>query len=349
MDLAWAVAHSGWAELLEYLSAHVLGCLVPAFFIAGGISQFVAAAAVLRYLGPGSPRPVAYGVASVAGVLLAVCSCTILPLFAGIHRKGAGVGPAFTFLYAGPAINLLAIVLTARRLGWQMGTARAVGAVTFSILIGLVMAAAFARAPAPASRAAAVAGGGAAGKPGAALAAFFGLLVAILLAGTTAMPAGLRTGLLAALLAALAATLRHWFTTDEVRAWLADTWSLVRVIFPMLLVGVFIAGAVRALLPASVVSAAVGGNGPLANLGAAGFGVLMYFSTLTEVPIVSALMHLGMGNGPALTLLLAGPAVSLPALLTLGRVAGVGKTLAYAGLVLAMSALVGGTVGMWLA
>jgi uncharacterized membrane protein YraQ (UPF0718 family) len=122
-----------------YAQEHVILCLIPAFFIAGAIGVFVSQASVMKYLGPKANKALAYGVASVSGTILAVCSCTVLPLFAGIWRMGAGLGPATAFLYSGPAINVLAIVLTARILGLELGIARAVGAIVFSIVIGLAM------------------------------------------------------------------------------------------------------------------------------------------------------------------------------------------------------------------
>lgn len=338
----------GYYELLEYLSAHVLMCLVPAFFIAGGIAALVSTGAVLRYFGPMTPKPLSYGVASVSGTILAVCSCTILPLFAGIYRKGAGLGPAVAFLFAGPAINLLAIVLTARKLGLDIGAGRALGAVVFAVVIGLIMAFLFRReeaARATKERAAASRGFATGtdddGKPPFQLLVFFGLLVGILLVGTAGIVPAVKIGILAVLLAALALVVARWFDRDEIRTWMSETWTLVRLIVPVLLVGVFVAGVLKAVLPPDWIAVSVGGNGLAANFIASVVGALMYFSTLTEVPIVKMLVDLGMGRGPALALLLAGPALSLPNMLVIRNIMGTKKTAVYVALVIVMATLSG--------
>lgn len=345
----------GYYEILEYLSAHVLTCLVPAFFIAGGIAAVVSTGAVLRYFGPTTPKPLSYGVASVSGTILVVCSCTILPLFAGIYRKGAGLGPAVTFLFAGPAINLLAIVLTARKLGLDIGAGRALGAVVFAIVIGLIMAFLFRReeaAKAAREQAAArdfAAGMTEDGKPPFQLVAFFGLLVAILLVGTMQLTLGLKIGGLALLLSALVVVVTRWFERDEIRNWMSETWTLVKLIVPILLVGVFVAGVLKVVIPEYWIAYSVGGNGLLANLIASVVGALMYFSTLTEVPIVKMLVDLGMGKGPALALLLAGPALSLPNMLVIRNVMGTKKTAVYILLVVAMATVSGYIFGNFFA
>ncbi|MCL6450934.1 MAG: permease [Acetobacteraceae bacterium] len=339
--LVFKVLAGGGRELLEYLSAHVLTCLVPAFFIAGAIAVFVSGPSVLKYFGPRTNRFLSYGVASVSGVILAVCSCTVLPLFAGIYRKGAGLGPAVAFLYSGPAINLLAIVLTARKLGWELGLARALGAVAFSIGIGAIMALAYRREE---RRRRADGLAEVAVKPrrsGLQLLVFFGILVAILLWGTARVGLWPKLGGLAALAAGLAAVCWRWFDAEELKDWGRETLRLVRLIFPVLLAGVFVAGMLKQVLPPEWVSRLVGGNSALANLGASLFGALMYFSTLTEVPILRMLLDLGMGKGPALALLLSGPAVSLPSLLAIRNIMGTQKTLLYVVLVAALSAAVG--------
>lgn len=337
---------SGWNEILEYMSAHVLTCLVPAFFIAGGITVAVSTAAVLKFFGPQTKKYLSYGVASVSGVVLAVCSCTILPLFAGIYRKGAGIGPAVTFLYAGPAINLLAIVLTARKLGWDLGVGRALGAVFFAIVIGLIMAFLFRKEEAEKlSRTAnggfSLAGVQDEGKPIGQQLIFFGLLVGILLVGTARVSGELKAVGIVVLLVFLAFVLWKWFTKDEVRDWLYETGKLVKLIFPILIVGVFIAGVLKVVIPQSWITASVGGNSLTANFVASFAGALMYFSTLTEVPIVKMLLDLGMGRGPALALLLAGPALSLPNMLVIRNVMGTKKTVVYVTLVVTMATLTG--------
>ena len=325
---------AGLLALLEYLSAHVLTCLVPAFFIAGGIAVFVSQASVMKYFGARARKVLSYAVASVSGTILAVCSCTVLPLFAGIHKRGAGLGPAIAFLYSGPAINVLAIVYSARLLGFDLGAARAIGAVSFSILIGLAMAFLFRHEKRlgedlPLMEEIKT-------RPLWKTTIYFAVLVGILILG--AAKQWLVTGLLLALLLLL---LKLWFKKEELGEWMRQTWSLAWKIFPILLAGVFVAGMLKALLPEAWVRQVVGGNGLVANLVASIFGAFMYFSTLTEVPIVKAFLDMGMGKGPALALLLAGPSLSLPSMIVLIRIIGLKKTGAYVGLVVVMATFTG--------
>ena len=375
----------------SYAREHVLLCLVPAFFIAGAIGVFISHASVMKYLGAGANKALAYGVASVSGSVLAVCSCTVLPLFAGIYRMGAGLGPATTFLYSGPAINVLAIVLTARVLGIEMGVARAAGAIASSVVIGLLMHVIFRdeerakveaqmAAPTPEVK-----------RPLWQNGLYFAAMVAILVFSNWAKPEQ-ATGLwhavhsakwviTAACSALLAVMLVRWFglawwkvvlaavppavlavtlpgapalafaagvvglsiiaSTDggETGEWFWTSWGFARQILPLLLLGVLVAGLLLGrpghdgLIPGGWVSAAVGGNSLRANLFASAAGALMYFATLTEVPILQGLMQNGMGKGPALALLLAGPALSLPNMLVIRSVMGTRKTAVFVALV----------------
>ncbi|MCX8156899.1 MAG: permease [Verrucomicrobiae bacterium] len=395
----------GLALTRWYAREHVVLCLIPALFIAGAISVFVNQAAVMRYLGPAAPRPLAYGVASVSGGILAVCSCTVLPLFGGIWQRGAGLGPAVAFLYAGPAINVLAMVLTARILGWPLGAGRAVGAVLFSVVIGLAMHALFRREEQARSAAAAQMPAPETRRPLIQNAIFFALLAAVLIFANWGRPAG-EGGLWAAVhawkwrltalsAAGLALVLGRWFGfawgglalvgglvaalawafpstplpafvagtvglvglclrhPDEGRPWLEATWALAKQILPLLLAGVFAAGFLlgrpgqEALIPSAWVQQAVGGNSLSANAVSSVVGAFMYFATLTEVPIVQGLLGAGMGQGPALALLLAGPALSLPNMLVLRQIMGTRKTVAYVGLVILMATLSGLIFGAW--
>ncbi|MGM0366819.1 MAG: permease [Actinomycetota bacterium] len=339
MEIFIEAIKSGWLALLEYLSAHVLTCLVPAFFIAGAIAVFVSKGAVLKYFGAKAKKWLSYSVASVSGAILAVCSCTILPLFAGIRKRGAGLGPAIAFLYSGPAINILAIVYTARLLGYDLGIARAIGAIIFAIVIGLVMAFIW-RKEEKVFQAngnfVASAGESEHSKPKYVSIVFFLSLLGILVFGAAQMwiYAGVS-------LVILIAILIIGFKRNEIKDWLKETGKLAWQIIPILLAGVFIAGVIKYFLPQSVVETWVGGNSLRSNFLASIFGALMYFSTLTEVPIIRALMDLGMGKGPALTLLLAGPSLSLPNMIVIGRVMGVKRTLTYVLLVIVMSTFVG--------
>jgi len=354
------------AMLREYAREHVLACLIPAFFIAGAIGVFLAQDSVMRYLGSRAKRVVAYGVAAVSGAVLAVCSCTILPLFAGIYKRGAGLGPACAFLYAGPAVNVLAIVLTARVLGLELGLARAIGAVVFSVVIGLAMAFLFRREESDRNAGADPFAGGDdhASRTGRTLIFFASLMALLIFAawGRPKEPVGWAMAVYevhwvvaGALLAAVLAMTFAWFRSDERREWLDQTWDFTKMILPLLFLGVIVAGLLlgrpgtdAGLIPASWVSGLVGDdvNPLLANFVASVAGALMYIATLTEVPILQGLMGQGMGKGPALALLLAGPALSLPNLLVIRSVLGTRKTLAYSALVVVMATVSGLLYGM---
>ncbi len=349
--------------LKDYARQHVLLCLAPAFFIAGAISHFVRQGAVMRYLGASAPRGVAYGVSSVSGAVLAVCSCTVLPLFAGIYRRGAGLGPAIAFLYSGPAINVLAVILTARVLGLRIGIARAVGAVAFAVVIGLIMAALFRK-----EDEARLANGpdlfalAAAGEPprrtGWQDAVFLATMIAILVLANWGAP-NRAVGVFAAiyhvhwyvtvaLLMALAWMIARWFDREELSGWMQATWSFAKQITPLLLGGILVSGWLMGrpgidagLIPSSWIASSVGGNSLLANFASSVIGAFMYFATLTEVPIVQTLLGSGMGQGPALALLLAGPALSLPSMLVINSYLGPKKTIAYVSLVVVMATITG--------
>lgn len=385
-----------------YAQEHVVLCLLPAFWIAGGIAAFVSQASVMRYLGPKAPKPLAYGVGSVSGTILAVCSCTVLPLFAGIYRMGAGLGPATAFLYSGPSINALAIILTAKVLGAQIGLARALGAIGFSIAIGLFMAFLFRKEEQQKAAKAAELPDDGSGRPLWQTVSFFAVMLAILVfanwggagesgffgavhalkwwltSGFTILfglmlwrwmkvPAGrLLTTAAAVIVVAVAAQGKPtwavftgvlglvWMTAGregETGEWFEQTWSYTKQIMPLLFGGVLVAGLLlgrpghEGLIPAGWISQSVGGNSLGANLFASVAGAFMYFATLTEIPILQGLLGNGMGRGPALTLLLAGPALSLPNMLVINSVIGLKKTAAYVILVVVMATLTGWAYG----
>jgi uncharacterized protein len=386
-----------------YAREHVLLCLIPAFFIAGAIAVFVSQASVMRYLGPKANKVLAYGVASVSGTILAVCSCTVLPLFAGIYKMGAGLGPACAFLYSGPAINVLAIVLTARILGLELGIARAVGAVVFSVVIGLAMHLIFRKEEDERTNAQQMAAPAEVTRPLWQNALFFAVMVGILVFANWGKPAE-ETGLWAAVYAtrwyvtavlgaalgilltvlmkvpwwkvAVAAVpvalLAFAFPGEPLAAfsvavlglviltasqegepadWLDASWGFAKQIMPLLLAGVLVAGALlgrvghEGLIPSEWVASAVGGNSLAANFFASFAGAFMYFATLTEVPIVQGLIGSGMGKGPALALLLAGPALSLPNMLVIRSVMGAKKTAVFVLLVVVMATFSGMVFG----
>lgn len=382
-----------------YAREHVLLCLIPAFFIAGAISVFISQASVIRYLGVQANKVLSYGVASVSGTILAVCSCTVLPLFAGIYTRGAGLGPACAFLYSGPAINVLAIVLTARVLGLEMGVARTVGAVSFSVIIGLLMHLIFRKEEAAKAQASMVLPTDEKHRPLWQNSLYFASMVGVLVFanwGKPAEPDGLWAAIhgakwiIASLCAAsLGIMLVLWFgvrwwkvavtalpvtalawafpeqpliafsagvlglsaftSTDRGDAgeWFSSSWDFAKKILPLLLIGVLISGALlgrvghEGLIPSAWVAAAVGGNSVGANFFAALAGAFMYFATLTEVPILQGLIGSGMGKGPALALLLAGPALSLPSMLVIRSIMGTKKTVVFVGLVVVLSTLAG--------
>ncbi len=345
--------------LQEYAREHVLTCLIPAFFIAGAIAVFVSQAAVLKYFGAQANKILSYSVASVSGTILAVCSCTVLPLFAGIYARGAGIGPATAFLYSGPAINVLAITLTAKILGWQMGLARAIGAIIFAIVTGLLMALIFRKDDA-ARTAGQIYLPDEDAKQRTLLqdSLYILTMVLILVFAAFARPEPGSTGLWAAifavkwyitgvLLVILGFMIKAWFTADERKDWIESTWGFVKQISPLLAGGVLVAGFLLgrpghpALIPEQWIQELVGGNSFSANLIASVAGALMYFATLTEVPILQGLLGAGMGQGPALALLLAGPALSLPNMLVIGSVMGVRKTATFCVIIIIMSTIAG--------
>lgn len=382
-----------------YAQEHVLLCLVPAFFIAGAIAVFISQASVMKYLGAGASKVLAYGVASVSGTILAVCSCTVLPLFAGIYRMGAGLGPACAFLYSGPAINVLAIVLTARVLGVELGIARAVGAVVFSVVIGLLMHLIYRKEELEKIKMQANLPEASVSRPLWQNALFFAVMVCILVFANWGKPQSSQglwyliyslrwmiTGVFGLLFAVI---LVRWFklpwikvslvalvcivagmifsdqplvpfvlatiglsfitSTDqgESAEWFSQSWGFAKQILPLLLGGVFIAGLLlgrpggEGLIPSEWVARSVGGNSFGANLFAAVAGAFMYFATLTEVPILQGLINNGMGQGPALALLLAGPALSLPNMLVIRSVLGTEKTTVFVLLVISMATVSG--------
>ena len=330
----------GWEVLWDYLSAHTLTCLVPAFFIAGAIAVFVRKEAVLRYLGPNVKKRVSYPIASVSGAVLAVCSCTILPLFAGIYKKGAGIGPATAFLFSGPGINILAISMTASVLGFDLGLARAVSAIGLSIVVGLTMATVFRKEEASGEdersgmevRSSVLEANGDGGRPLWVTLALFVLLLAILLTGTSGLDLPLKVVSILVLIATVAYLTWTRCYPDERRDWGYETWDLTKKILPVLLIGAFLLGVVSYFIPPETFAPYFGENGLLNVLLAAIIGGLLYMPTLLEVPIVGDLFGYTdgmMASGPALALLLAGPALSLPNMIVLYRIIDAKRTVVY--------------------
>ncbi|UXM85353.1 permease [Methanococcus aeolicus] len=349
------------ATLVDYLNFNRTVALIISFFIAGGISSMINKNFIIKYFGSETPKHISYLVASVSGCLLAVCSCTILPLFAGIYRRGAGIGPATTFLFSGPAINVLALFYSAALLGWGIGAIRGTFAIILSIILGLTMALLFSSEDK--KRKFKISAEEISIRPAYQTIIFFGIQILMLLAITashTLIPSlsvalfnipifgavlvkHIITG---GLLILLIGIVKSWFNKEEINSWLRETVILGKLVIPLLLFGVALAGVLSAFLPSELVSRFVGGNSLSANFIASFIGAPMYFATLTEVPIVKSLMSLGMGAGPAMALLLAGPSLSIPTILTISRVIGTKKALIYLGNVIVLSTIAGLITGM---
>jgi len=330
---------SAFDLLHEYAKQHVLTCLVPALFIAGAIAVFIQKEKVMKYLGHEAKKYVSYGVASVSGAILAVCSCTILPLFAGIRKRGAGLGPAITFLFAGPAINIAAMFLTISVLGVQIGAARIIASITISILVGITMAVIFRE---QAEKGKLVIEETEESKlSNKVLMVFFGLMVGVLVVNGLQIDKIMKYSLMGIFTLGVVGLVMWKFKDHITQKWLEETWNFSKIILPLLFIGVFIAGFIMPLLPETLIQNLVGSNTVLGNLIAAVFGAFMYFSTLTEIPILQALIAKGMASGPALTLLLAGPSLSLPSMLVIRKVLGTTKTAVYVGLVIAYATIAG--------
>ncbi|MCX6817501.1 MAG: permease [Candidatus Aenigmarchaeota archaeon] len=335
---------SAFSLLHEYATQHVITCLIPAMFIAGAISVFIKKDAVIKYMGPSAKKYVSYTIASVSGAILAVCSCTVLPLFASIRKRGAGLGPAIAFLYSGPAINITAMFLTISVLGVQIGIARIVASISLSILVGLTMAFIFKEKS----------GTGkwklkkTKAKPDSKLfvSLLFVSLVGVLLVNGLQINLPVKYSMMAALSVAAALVGIFGMQRRSSEEWLGHTWFYARKLIPLLFIGVFIAGVVMFLVPDEFIRSVAGENTIMSNVAVSIFGAFMYFSTLTEIPILQALIAKGMHPGPALTLLLSGPALSLPSMLAIREFLGNRKTIAYVLLVILYSAAAGLVFGM---
>jgi len=345
----------GIEAMVSYLAEHVITCLVPAFFIAGAIAVFVSKDSVLKYFGPNVKKWLSYSVASVSGVILAVCSCTVLPLFAGIYKRGAGIGPATAFLYAGPAINVLAISYTATALGYELGLARAVGAVSLAFVVGFVMSTFFAREEAGKEKKGFITlESSEIERPKWVVPIFFISLVGILVTATASpkLAPGLENMWFVTLKVAIvyfftlltAFLLIFYFSRDEVKDWGFESWDLTKKIFPILLIGTFIVGVIGVFIPPETFEDYLGDNSVGACFLASIIGALLYMPTLLEVPIIGDTFGYNdgiMGGGPALALLLAGPSISLPSLIVINRVMGIKKTAVYAITVVLLSTVAG--------
>lgn len=329
--------------LNEYAKQHVLTCLVPALFIAGAIAVFIQKEKVMKYLGHEAKKYVSYSIASVSGAILAVCSCTILPLFAGIRKRGAGLGPAITFLFAGPAINIAAMFLTLSVLGLKIGLGRIIASIIISIIVGITMALIFRE---KIEKGKLFIGETKESKlSNKIILLFFALMVGVLVVNGLQIGKILKYSLMTVFSVSVIGLVLWKFKDHIAKKWLEETWSFAKLILPLLFFGVFIAGFVMPLLPETLIQNIVGQNTILGNLIASIFGAFMYFSTLTEIPIVQALIAKGMNSGPALALLLAGPSLSLPSMLVIRKILGTWKTIVYVSLVIVYSTTAGLILG----
>jgi uncharacterized membrane protein YraQ (UPF0718 family) len=390
-----------------YAREHTLACVVPALFIAGAITTFLSQASVMRYLGPKANKLLAYSVASVSGCVLAVCSCSVLPMFAGIYSLGAGLGPATAFLYAGPAINILAIFLSARVLGFDLGLARAVGAIAFAFIIGLLMAAVFRKEEKRKADASLhMPESMQEERPLWKTSLYFACMILFLVFSDWYNPGvakvtlkdgsemkvhvryetkdtltlqvydeegetkeevktydrseikaiepvpsltltihNIRWYLAGVIFLGILAMVSSWFSREEVGQWMQATWDFTKLLVPLLYGGVFLVGFISVFIPEKQVALLVGNNSLFSNVFASVVGAFFYFATLTEVPITEMLMKLGMVKGPALALLLAGPALSLPNMLVISSIMGIKKTLVFILLVVVMATVTGISFG----
>jgi len=344
-NLIGQAIYKGWLGLVDYLSAHVLFCLVPAFFIAGAINSLIDSQSILKYLSGKTKKWLAYLIAVTAGFLIEVCSCTILPLFAGIWKKGAGLGIAITLLYAGPAFNIVTLLLTGQRIGWGFSLVRFAFSVTFAVLVGLIMETVFGN-----------------GKEEGNLQVvtqdldklhgkktlwFWGTMIAILLVGTAPISNNLRNVLISPLILIQLVMAFSWLSKERRNAWWEETIKFISQIIPLLLVGVFFAAAITQLIPKEQFQSLAGKNTLLTNFIAVMFGTLAYFPALVEVPIAENFMKLGMSKGPLMAYMLADPVLSLQGLLVISKLIGTKKMLVYAGSIVVLTTLAGFIYGLF--
>jgi len=338
-NLIGQAIYKGWLGLVDYLSAHVLFCLVPAFFIAGAINSLIDSQSILKYLSGKTKKWLAYLIAVTAGFLIEVCSCTILPLFAGIWKKGAGLGIAITLLYAGPAFNIVTILFTGQRIGWEFSFVRFAFSVTFAILVGLIMELIFGNGREEGDLQVVVQDSSS--LKGGKNAWFWGIMPAILVVGTAPISNNLRYALILPLILLQTIMTFLWLSKEKRSAWWEETIKFVSQIVPLLLVGVFFAAAITHLIPKEQFQAIASKNSLLTNFVAVMFGALAYFPALVEVPIAENFMKLGMSKGPLMAYMLADPVLSLQGLLIIRKLIGTKKMLVYVGSIVILTTLAG--------
>jgi uncharacterized membrane protein YraQ (UPF0718 family) len=337
---------AGFAAISDYVLLHILFCLIPAFFIAGAMSALIPKDKLLPYLGKNSPKFIAYPIAVVAGLLLAVCSCTVLPLFAGIRKGGAGIGPAIAFLYTAPATNIMAILYTGSLIGWDFALARIAFSILFAIIIGYILskitdhddnaenADAFKKH--------------ADGADPKRLLYLFGALLGILLVGTRISEDVIKYPIVAGLIILTWWISNRYFTKEEKQNWMEETWGFAKTIAPLLLIGVFASGVIREVMPPDLIPTYMGQNTLLAMVLPVLFGIFVYFPTLVEVPMARMFLDLGMAKGPLLAYMLADPVISLPSILVVRKIMGNKETAIYVLLIFVFTVIAGLAAGAFI-
>ena len=343
MDI-YAIVSSGFAAVYDYVLAHTLFCLVPAFFIAGAMAALIPKDLLLPYLGKDSPKHIAYPLSVASGLLLAVCSCTVLPLFAGIKKGGAGIGPAITFLYTAPATNIVAILYTGSLIGWDVAAARIFLSVLFAVSIGMIVSKMFHEDEA--AQASDTFVRSSTSHDIRRLVYLFSVLIGILLVGTRVSVPWIKYVIVLLLIGMSAAIAKKFFSKEEIESWMREAWGFAKTIAPLLLVGVFVSGMVKVLLPQEFVTTYMGSNSLTALIIPVLFGVLVYFPTLVEVPMAKVFLDLGMGKGPLMAYLLADPVLSLPSILVVSKIMGTKRTVAYVCLIIVFTVFGGYLFGL---
>jgi len=343
MDI-YAIVSSGFAAVYDYVLAHTLFCLVPAFFIAGAMAALIPKDLLLPYLGKNSPKHIAYPLSVASGLLLAVCSCTVLPLFAGIKKGGAGIGPAIAFLYTAPATNIVAILYTGSLIGWDVAAARIFLSILFAVSIGMIISKMFHEDEASQDTDTFVRSENSHNIRR--LVYLFSVLIGILLIGTRVSVPWIKYVLVAILIGMSVGIAKKLFIKEEIKSWMNETWGFTKTIAPLLLGGVFVSGMVKVLLPQEFVTTYVGSNSFTALLIPVVFGVLVYFPTLVEVPMAKTFLDLGMGKGPLMAYLLSDPVLSLPSILVVSKIMGAKRTVAYVALIIVLTVFGGYLFGL---
>ena len=332
---------AGSLALKEYIALHVLTCLIPAFLLAGAMVRFISKEAIIKYLGSSTNKLKSFSLASLASFFIAACSCTVIPVASGIYYQGAGVGAAFIFLWVAPAANILAIIYTGSILGTRMVISRIIAALLMAFVVGMVMSFIFRKEETKRIQNFTGANTGIIAKKDLILLI---LILASLLSPNYIIQKGPYSHKVIVWLVASVIMFMYAFKVkplDEIKKWLKESLWFVRIIFPLLLLGVFIVGVIGRLLPQDIIQRWLGGSGILASFLATVMGQIMYFATMTEAPFVDTLMKLGMGKGPALALLLTGPGMSLPNMLAIAKVFGLKKASVYILLVMILGTFVG--------